>query len=864
MNTLNNENIIYVPNTLDGENIVSSHLEENALLIDGTNQMLANLNAGNYRLTHVSSAISANDAVNKSQLDLKSDTSYVDGNFLNKTTATAQIVNSNLDMNTKRIYNLSNPLTQTDAVNLSYLGTNYLNKTTTANSTIAAKVSFTNFTTDIVSNPVITMFNTVGGGGNGNFLRFQKGVVETSNTQIGGLSACDKNIGNTLIRVADLIFSRGINGEARMDLQMIDGNRNPLRITDGEFISRNNNQTFLKQDLTNLLNYTSVSDKWTMYKELDMNTTNKIINVASPTDNGDAVNKQFLDTNFLNKVTGTTQIVNSNLDMNTTNKIINVATPTDNGDAVNKQFLDTNFLNKVTGNTQIVNSNLDMNTTNKIINVASPTDNGDAVNKEFLDTNFFNKTTATAQIVNSNLDMNTKRIYNLSNPATQTDAVNLSYLGTNYLNKTTTANSTIAAKVSFTNQTTDIIGNPVITMFNTVGGGGNGNFLRFQKGVVETSNTQIGGLSACDKNIGNTLIRVADLIFSRGTSGEARMDLEVINGNRNPLTITDGEFISRNNSHYFLKQDGTNLLNYTSVSDKWTMYKELDMNNNITINSVATFNGTTNFNDDILVSGNNKLSFNNDDLSSDNGMSIRHNGSVAFMDVRANEFRVRTSSTETPDTIRFKINDTNTSVINNFFVNANTTLGDNVATDTTTFNSIANFPSGSELKFNSGSTLLLQSGSTTTFASGSNTGIEDGANLQFKSNSSSYYLAGAWLEYACVQSFLAGSYIDSARVRLIPSGNSNIQLSNLSVENGMYCNNTSKITITMPNKNVYFNNRHYIIKVLAEDVDIDPPTGVTIDNSTNTIGVGGNYRSYQFAFTSDFSTTGKIYIIGDK
>jgi hypothetical protein len=272
-------------------------------------------------LTHVSSAISANDAVNKSQLDLKSDTSYVDGNFLNKVTANTQTVNSNLDMNTKRIYNLSNPLTQTDAVNLSYLGTNYLNKTTTANSTIAAKVSFTNTIIDI-NNPVITMFNTVGGASNGNFLRFQKGVVENSNTQIGGLSACDKNIGNTLIRVADLIFSRGINGEARMDLQMIDGNRNPLRITDGEFTSKNNNQTFLKQDGTNLLNYTSVSDKWIMYKELDMNTTNKIINVASPTDNGDAVNKQFLDTNFLNKVTGTTQIVNSNLDMTTTNKII--------------------------------------------------------------------------------------------------------------------------------------------------------------------------------------------------------------------------------------------------------------------------------------------------------------------------------------------------------------------------------------------------------------------------------------------------------------------------------------------------------------------------------------------------------------
>jgi hypothetical protein len=225
-------------------------------------------------------------------------------------------------------------------------------------------------------------------------------------------------------------------------------------------------------------------------------------------------------------------------------------------------YVDTNFLNKTTATTQIVNSNLDMNTSNKIINLANGSTSNDAVNKSqldlksdttYLDTNFLNKTTATAQIVNSNLDMNTKRIYNLSNPLTQTDAVNLSYLSTNYFNKTATANQTIANKVSFTNTTTDIVSNPVITMFNTIGGNSNGNFLRFQKGVVETSNTEIGGLSACDKNIGNTLIRVADLIFSRGSNGEARMDLEMIDGQKNPLRITDGEFTSKNNNYYISK-----------------------------------------------------------------------------------------------------------------------------------------------------------------------------------------------------------------------------------------------------------------------------------------------------------------------
>jgi hypothetical protein len=375
----------------------------------------------------------------------------------------------------------------------------------------------------------------------------------------------------------------------------------------------NKSQLDLKADTTyvdtNFLNKTTATTQ-IVNSNLNMNTTNKIINLANGSSSNDAVNKSqldlkadttYVDTNFLNKTTATTQIVNSNLNMNTTNKIINLANGSTSNDAVNKSqldlkadttYVDTNFLNKTTATTQIVNSNLDMNTTNKIINLANGTNANDAVNKSqldlksdttYLDTNFLNKTTATAQIVNSNLDMNTKRIYNLSNPTTQTDAVNLSYLSTNYFNKTATANQTIANKVSFTNTTTDIVSNPVITMFNTIGGASNGNFLRFQKGVVETSNTEIGGLSACDKNIGNTLIRVADLIFSRGSNGEARMDLEMIDGQKNPLRITDGEFTSKNNSHYFLKQDGTQLLYYTSSNDDWAMSKDLNMTqNNIT------------------------------------------------------------------------------------------------------------------------------------------------------------------------------------------------------------------------------------------------------------------------------------------
>ena len=554
----------------------------------------------------------------------------------------------------------------------------------------------------------------------------------------------------------------------------------------------------------------------------------------------------------------------------------------------------------------------------------------------------------------ANLDMNSHKIKNVANGSNASDAVNKSqldlkadttYVDTNFLNKVISTTQTIGSKVNFTNSTTEIFNNPVINMLNTIGGSANGMFLRFQKAVVETSNTQIGGLSACDKNIGNTLIRVADLIFSRGSSGEARMDLKVINGTKNPLTITDGEFISRNNTQTFLKQDLTNLLNYTTASDKWTMYKPLDMfSNNIknlldpsdlndaanklyvdtqTANThyllrngslamtgnlnLATHNLTTtgdiNCNDitadgninttadvscadftsaanqviggtsanvldvkssaffeaNVLIETNKHLAFNSGTLSTTDGMLMNYDSGVGYIDVRGSEFRIRTASAGVPNTIRFKVNDTNTSVINNFFVNGNTTLGNNVANDTTTFNSIANFPSGSELKFNSGSTLLLQSGATTTFASGSNTAFDSSANLQFKSNSSSYYLAGAFLEYANVQSFLTGSYIDSARVRLIKSGNTSFQLSNLSVENGVLCNNSSTINITMPTKQPYWNNRSYYIKTQTATVNLVQTTGTSIDNDNTTLVMSSNYRGYHLHFDSDYENNGDIW-----
>jgi hypothetical protein len=714
MNTLNNENIIYVPNTLDGENIVSSHLEENSLLIDGTNQMLANLNAGNHRVTHVSNAISANDAVNKGQLDLKADTTYVDGNFLNKTTATAQIVNSNLDMNTKRIYNLSNPLTQTDAVNLSYLGTNYLNKTTTANSTIAAKVSFTNTIIDI-NNPVISMFNTVGGASNGNFLRFQKGVVENSNTEIGGLSACDKNIGNTLIRVADLIFSRGINGEARMDLKMIDGNRNPLRITDGEFTSKNNNQTFLKQDLTNLLNYTTASDKWTMYKELDMNTTNKIINLADPVSAQDASTKYYTDnasvnTNYL-KRDGSLPMLGA-IDMNTSNKISNLANPTLAQDAATKYYTDTHSNNQnylLRDGTLPMTGNLQMGSFN-ITNLLDPADLNDGANKYYVDTQTAN---------------------------------------THYLLR----NGSLAMTGNLNLATHDLITTGTIDC----------NDITADGDITTTSN-----MSCAD------------------------------------FTSTANQVI------------GGSSLNVLDVKS-------------------SSF-----FNADMLVNNNYHLAFYKSDLTTDSGVNMYFDRSVGslgtfFMDLRGSEIRIRTAPSSAPTSERVKINNNETQINNNLKCNGSVTLGNNATNDTCLFNCQATFPDDSKLTFASGSNLEFNLLSFATFNTGSGLIINDSAI-----------------------NFNEGAVVNGSRVNL-RSVSGNLTMSNSNTEGGILCTNTSTISITLPPKHAYWNNRSFFIKTQTGNVNIVMNTGTSIDNDNGTLSVTTDYISYHFGFDSDYENNGRIW-----
>jgi hypothetical protein len=671
-------------------------------------------------------------------------------------------------------------------------------------------------------------------------------------------------------------------------------------------------------DLINLqVSDTATIENLVVNNQIDM-TLGQIKNVATPTENGDATNKQYVDTNFLNKVTTTTQNVASRLTFNNTTggssfpiiNIENAITGSNNGmylrffknfnrlpnteigsivfadkdtispaisravqltasiDSASDPLLnitfDSGIFNPLTiTNTQTIlrNNNfylvnktttqnvftyinstdkftmfkpLDMNTTNKIINLSDPVSAQDASTKNYTDTHSNNQNyllrDGSLPMLGA-IDMNTtNKIINLSDPVSAQDASTKNYTDTNFLNKTTTSTQDVKGKLVF-----DDISQDIITFQNDLATASNGMRLLFKKDVVAHPFLYVGGFTWADLNSGGSVRRMVEMAISNDGSTMPVFSMIMNTGAFTPVIINTTQTTLRNKEFYFInQQDSTNILTYLNSTNKIKMYKELDCANIISTGNLSCVNLTTtgnqvlgtnstnsldvksstSFEADVLVKNNNHLMLGGDPTST-GGMRLAYDASfqtngTAYFDARATSLKIRLTTISDPTTDRIEINNSATTIKNNLIVDGNTTLGNSPTGDTLTFNCQATFPADSKLTFDT------------------------------------------------------GSYIDSARIRIIPSGNSSFQLNTTNVENGVYCDNTSPITITMPNKNAYWNDRHYIIKVLSQDVDIDPPTGVTIDNSTSTINVGGSYRSFQFVFTSDFSTTGKIFIIGDK
>lgn len=77
MNSLDNLNSLFLPNTLDGLNANTEYIDSTALLVDGSNMMMADLNMNNFQIQNLDAGILGTDAINKSQLDVKADVTYV-------------------------------------------------------------------------------------------------------------------------------------------------------------------------------------------------------------------------------------------------------------------------------------------------------------------------------------------------------------------------------------------------------------------------------------------------------------------------------------------------------------------------------------------------------------------------------------------------------------------------------------------------------------------------------------------------------------------------------------------------------------------------------------------------------------------
>ena len=142
----------------------------------------------------------------------------------------------------------------------------------------------------------------------------------------------------------------------------------------------------------------------------------------------DVVNLGFCDTKYLQKVS------NSDLDMDN-HKIKDMAQPTDDNDAVNKHYVDHNFLNRLTPNA--LGGELDMRG-HKIIVLGNPSDPNDASTKAYVDTEiakippvgsdlsvYLKKDGSVA--MTGNLDMNNKQIKDMAQPTDDNDATTKKY-----------------------------------------------------------------------------------------------------------------------------------------------------------------------------------------------------------------------------------------------------------------------------------------------------------------------------------------------------------------------------------------------------------------------------------------------------
>jgi hypothetical protein len=166
-----------------------------------------------------------------------------------------------------------------------------------------------------------------------------------------------------------------------------------------------------------------------MNTNLDMGNNNRLINLASPVNNTDGVNLQYVNTLGSSYVLKASPIVSGNFNMNN-NKIVNVDNATNLNDAINKNQFDTGINTKLNLSGGTMSGNIDLNSVGKIINCVNPTSSLDVCNQQYAIFLSNQRLSLNGGALFGNINMNSYRITNLSMSSSSTDASTKGYVDT--------------------------------------------------------------------------------------------------------------------------------------------------------------------------------------------------------------------------------------------------------------------------------------------------------------------------------------------------------------------------------------------------------------------------------------------------
>ena len=454
------------------------------------------LNLSNNRIMGVGTPTSNNDAVNKSYVD-----NYITG-------AGSTIAKNNLTESRVVVSDTSGKI-NVSSVTTTELG--YLSGVTSSIQTQLNNKANSSHTHSYLPLSGGTMSGAINLGTN----KLTNLATPTSSTDATNKQYVDSQVAtkqNTITGAASTIASSNLTSN-RVTISDNSGKIGISDITTTELNYLDNVTSNIQTQLNNKLSLSG----GTMTGDINLG-THKITNLGTPTSNTDAATKSYVDTAVANVSGGvsgaylplTGGTMSGEISMGN-NKITNISTPTQNTDAVNKQYVDTQitsaqpnitgaassiitsnltasralvsdtngkvavsavtstelgYLDGVTSNVQTqLNGKAATNHThsylplsggtlsgalslnnNKITNLATPTSNSDAVNKSYVDTAIAGVSGGitgaylplSGGTMTGDINLNSNKVTGLPVPTTSSDAATKSYVDTQVSSKQNT------------------------------------------------------------------------------------------------------------------------------------------------------------------------------------------------------------------------------------------------------------------------------------------------------------------------------------------------------------------------------------------------------------------------------------------